>query len=78
MPDKAAHSRAHAFIRDVIIPAYWNDTEKANELTPKGSWRRRAPAGSFRCRAQFYFCELAEKGYAGTLLSDETGAPASR
>ncbi len=70
------------FVEEVVLPAYLGDTAKARELTPQGTWKRRAePAirsalklgsspvfGKGPIRSQFFFESLAANGYRGTPL----------
>ena len=75
--------RLFRYIRDVVVPVYLADTVKGRELTPQGTWRKRSVADTATprarrtspafvgqsIRAQFYFEELANRGYRGTPLS---------
>jgi polyphosphate kinase len=63
--------RLHKYIDEVVIPAYLSDTQKAHELTPLGTWKKRAGSRGSRgssIRSQFHFEELAGRGYQGTPL----------
>lgn len=63
--------RLYAYISEVLLPTYLLDSAKARELTPQGTWKRRARArgrSAEKTRAQFVFVKLAEKNYAGTPL----------
>lgn len=60
-------ARLRRYLEEVVIPVYLADTVKARELTPKGTWRR-CNAHASPVRSQFYFQELAERGYRGTPL----------
>jgi polyphosphate kinase len=74
--------RLQHFIRDVVIPIYLSDTVKARELTPQGTWRKRATSVSHSIpdslrlpapvRAQSCFEDLARRAYRGTPLCRET------
>ncbi|MBK8650880.1 MAG: hypothetical protein IPN23_04110 [Elusimicrobia bacterium] len=59
--------RLRRFLREVVIPTYLADTVKARELTPQGTWRKR-PSGPNGVRAQFFFEDMARRGYHGTPL----------
>ncbi len=75
--------RLFRYIRDVVVPVYLADTVKGRELTAQGTWRKRSVADTSTARArrtspafvgqsiraQFYFEELANRGYRGTPLS---------
>jgi polyphosphate kinase len=62
----------YRYIVEILIPTYLSDTAKAKELTPIGTWKKRAPVrvkgqrGSIR--SQFVFALLAENDYRGTPL----------
>lgn len=72
----------HRFVEEVVLPAYLGDTVKARELTPQGTWKKRAaPAtraalhlgsnpifGHAPIRSQFFFESLAAQAYKGTPL----------
>jgi len=57
------------FLIDFVIPTYLSDNVKARELTPQGTWKKRAArGGKGAVRSQFLFEEIAGKGYRGTPL----------
>lgn len=59
------------YVTDVLLPAYFNDTEKAREFTAKGIWSRRKPVkAQAGTRAQLHFQVLAERRYAGTSIAE--------
>jgi polyphosphate kinase len=64
--------RIYKYIEEVVIPTYLNDTAKARELTPQGTWKRRVSLSGQDLRAQEYFEQLALKSYRGTPLADQT------
>jgi polyphosphate kinase len=64
-----------AYLSEVVIPTYLSDTVKARELTPQGTWKKRTVASvkayggtSKAVRSQYFFQELAMRGYEGTVL----------
>jgi polyphosphate kinase len=61
--------RLYQYIHEVLLPIYLRDSQKAKELTPQGTWKRRAPGRAVeKFRAQFAFVKMAETGYVGTPL----------
>jgi polyphosphate kinase len=61
--------KIYDFIEQVVIPTYLADNVKARELTPQGTWKRRARRASVeRARSQFVFERLASQAYQGTSL----------
>lgn len=58
-----------SYIRDTLIPIYLSDTVKAKELTPMGTWKKRA-AKSNSVRSQFRFQEISQSHYKGTPLEN--------
>ncbi len=72
------------YLEEVVIGAYLSDTVKARELTPEGTWKKRTEASLHAApppealagtrfddrgmRCQFFFEDLAAKGYRGTPL----------
>lgn len=54
-------------VKHIIIPTYLNDTAKAKELTPQGTWKARCQQSNFvspqrnQLRAQVHFQELSKK-----------------
>ncbi len=58
----------YQYLEQVVIPTYLTDTAKARELTPQGTWKKRALRGK-AVRSQFVFQELASKGYQGTPIA---------
>jgi polyphosphate kinase len=61
--------RIYRYIEEIVIPTYLSDTVKAQELTPKGTWKARHATGSAPpIRSQTYFQELAARGYKDTPL----------
>jgi polyphosphate kinase len=72
----------YAYITEVVIPAYLSDSSRARELTPQGLWKKRTLTavrshirlkefpvlGIKPLRSQFFFQDLAAKGYEGTSL----------
>lgn len=61
--------RLLAFIKDVILPAYFRDNTQAKELSSQGTWRsRNTSKRESPFRSQFFFRELASKKYEGTPL----------
>lgn len=60
------------FLLEVVIPAYTNDNQKAMELMPQGTWKKRiSRSGRKPIRAQFFLEDLAKKVYRGTPLVEE-------
>lgn len=61
--------RIFAYIKEVVIPTYWNDHVKARELEANGEWRKRKPSKKLKGhRAQFIFEKLANRNYKKTPL----------
>jgi polyphosphate kinase len=58
----------YQYLEQVVIPTYLADTVKARELTPQGTWKKRALRGK-ALRSQFFFQDLAAREYAGTPLA---------
>ena len=61
----------YRFIVENIIGAFLNDTVKARELTPTGTWKKRTGTKSKAkpaIRSQWVFAELALNDYKGTPL----------
>lgn len=57
----------YRYIEEIVIPAYLSDSVKARELTPMGTWKKRAARGN-PVRSQLFFQDLALKRYQGTTL----------
>ncbi len=57
----------YRYLEEVLVPAYFADTVKSRELTPMGTWKKRAVRGS-SIRSQQFFQDLATKQYQGTPL----------
>jgi polyphosphate kinase len=65
--------RLYSYISEVLLPTYFADSAKARELTPQGTWKRRARGrGTEKTRSQFVFMGLAERAYSNTPLSEPT------
>ena len=65
-------SRIYEFITETIIPTYLHDSTKAKELTPQGTWiKRAATSKKVKIRSQFYFEELAKSQYLNTTLHQD-------
>src|SRR5207247_305000 len=76
-------ARIHKFIREIVLSSYLYDNVKSRELNAKGHWQRRTHAANHgtiplqelpfveenQLRAQFYFEQLAGKGYKQTSLT---------
>ncbi|MCM0604931.1 MAG: polyphosphate kinase 1 [Xanthomonadaceae bacterium] len=63
-------SRIYQYITETIIPTYMSDSVKARELTPQGTWIKRANnSKKAKIRSQFYFEELAKNEYMDTTLN---------
>lgn len=62
--------RIFSFITDFVIPGYLKDNVRARRLTSRGVWAK-VPKKDQLHRAQWYFEELAIKGYAQTPLRDQ-------
>ncbi len=61
--------RIYRYIQEVVLPAYLEDNVKARELTPQGTWKRRARRSTAQeSRSQFRFEKLAAEAYKGTSL----------
>ncbi len=61
--------KIYRFIEEVVIPTYLKDNVKARELTPQGTWKRRARrASAEKARSQFVFERMAGEAYRGTSL----------
>jgi polyphosphate kinase len=61
--------RLYSFLRDAVLTAYLKDTAQAKELTAQGVWKTRTVSkGDTPFRSQFFFRELAENKYRGTVL----------
>jgi polyphosphate kinase len=61
--------RLYSFLRDAVLTAYLKDTAQAKELTAQGVWKTRTVSkGDMPFRSQFFFRELAENKYRGTVL----------
>ncbi len=61
--------RLYRFLKDVVIPAYMNDTIKARELTHQGTWKKRTSRTQNKSvRSQLFFEQLAANEYRGTPL----------
>ncbi|MBL7715721.1 MAG: polyphosphate kinase 1 [Bdellovibrionales bacterium] len=58
-----------SYVRDYLIPTYLSDTVKAKELTPMGTWKKRA-AKSNSVRSQLRFQEISQSNYRGTPLEN--------
>ena len=71
----------YRYLEEVVIPAYLSDTVKAKELTPQGTWKKRAlnslppgvalptpVVGRKAIRSQFLFENLALQEYKGSPL----------
>lgn len=61
--------RIYKFIVDFIFPGYFKDNVRARRLTSRGTWAK-VPKSDLLHRAQWYFEELAVKGYGKTPLRD--------
>ena len=61
--------RLYSFLRDIVLPAYLNDTVQGQELTASGVWKPRSSKKNEKpFRSQLFFQELAEKAYRETSL----------
>lgn len=59
----------YSFLRDVVIPAYLNDTAQGKELTSQGVWKERVVSKTAPLfRSQLFFRELAQNQYKGTAI----------
>lgn len=62
--------RVFEFIEQTILPAYLNDSVKAQVLTSAGSWKKKNSRGKTQAvQAQQYFEALSKAEYAGTPLA---------
>lgn len=62
-------ARIYQYITETIIPTYLSDSIKARELTPQGTWIKRANSSKkAKIRSQFYFEDLAKQEYVNTTL----------
>lgn len=61
-------------IESVILPGYLNDTARARELTPQGTWKRRSSAKK-PLRAQWVFEERAKQRALEPLSETPRGQP---
>ena len=62
-------ARLYRFMVDFVLPGYLRDNVRAQHLSPRGTWSK-VPKSQQLHRAQWYFEELAVKGYAHTPLRD--------
>ena len=63
------HPLLYRYLTEVLIPTYLQDTTKARELTPQGTWKKVSVRSQKNAvRSQFIFAELAHNHYKGTPL----------
>lgn len=63
------HPLLYQYLTEVLIPTYLQDSTKARELTPQGTWKKvSVRSQKSAVRSQFVFAELAHNHYKGTPL----------